>query len=170
MSPELFQMLSDWWISTCASLLTAITFKGKGPSGWIQKVRSCFSEEQHHLSPGRGPTSFLGGLFSTCLTHRIHAESGLHSLTSSKRKVRLGRGHSFQLSTKYALGPVSGVGDGTPMEPAVQLGREENTSQANEMVTIIRSIKDVIWGYRGLGTGSRGKGLCLSLGSPASWD
>lgn len=50
------------------------------------------------------------------------------------------------------------------------MGREENTSQANEMVTIIRSIKDVIWGYRGLGTGSRGKGLYLSLGSPASWD
>lgn len=49
------------------------------------------------------------------------------------------------------------------------MGREENTSQANEMNTIIRSVKDVIWEKQGLGTGSQGA-LHLSLGSPASWD
>lgn len=68
-SPELFQMLSDWWISTCASLLTAHHLQGQGPLWVDPEGKILFLRgEQHHLSPGRGPTSFLGGLFSTCLT------------------------------------------------------------------------------------------------------
>lgn len=119
MSPELFQMLSDWWISTCASLLTAITLQGQGPL-WVDPEGKILFLRGAASSVPRTRTYQLSRWSVLNMPDpRIHAESGLHSLTSSKRTVRLGRGHSFQLSTKYALGPVSGVGDGTPMEPAV---------------------------------------------------